>query len=97
MTRSDHRWAGGSCGASSGSAAIIQDMSDLERRPGTGLSRRQRERRVYSLMVTGSVAGIIGAVTLVLAIFGVTGAGLPIVLLVVAAVCALLVRRTVGG
>ena len=72
-------------------------MSDLERRPGTRLSRRQRERRVYSLVVTGSVAGIIGAVTLVLAVFGVMGAGLPIVLLVVAAVCALLIRRAAGG
>ena len=72
-------------------------MSNLERRPGNRLSRQQRERRVYSLIVTGGVAGVIGAVTLVLAIFGVMGAGLGIVLLVVAAVCALLVRRTVGG
>jgi hypothetical protein len=72
-------------------------MSDLDRRPGNRLSRQQRERRVYSLMVTGSVAGLVGAVGLILAIFGVVGAGLPIVLLIVAVVCVLLIRRTVGG
>ena len=60
------------------------------------MSRRQREKRAYQLVVVSGVTGLIGAVGLVLAIAGVVGAGLPIVLLIVAAVCYVLFRRTVG-
>ena len=60
------------------------------------MSRRQREKRAYQLVVVSGVTGLIGVVGLVLAIAGVVGAGLPIVLLIVAAVCYVLFRRTVG-
>jgi hypothetical protein len=72
-------------------------MSDLERRPGGRMTRRQREQRVLRLMVLGGVSGLAGAVGLVLAIAGAIGAGIPILLLVLAVVCGLLVRRTLGG
>ena len=70
-------------------------MADLERR-GSYTPRRAREQRAYWLVMGGGAAGLIGAVGLVLAIIGVVGAGLPILLLVVAAVCWVLFRRTVS-
>jgi hypothetical protein len=80
-------------------AAACEDdhMSDLERRRGGHLTRRQREQRVLRLMVVGGVSGVAGAIGLVLAIAGVVGAGIPILLLVLAAVCALIMRRTLSG
>jgi hypothetical protein len=39
----------------------------------------------------------VGVVGLVLAVIGVVGAGLPILALILAAVCGLLFRRTVAG
>ncbi len=71
-------------------------MSNLERRPGGHLTRKQREQRVLRLIVVGGVSGLAGGIGLVLAVAGVVGAGIPILLLVLAAVCALLIRRTLG-
>jgi multisubunit Na+/H+ antiporter MnhG subunit len=71
-------------------------VADLEKR-GSYVPRRARERRAYQLVVTGGVAGTVGVVGLVLAVAGVVGAGLPIVALIVAAICIVLFRRTVGG
>jgi len=70
-------------------------MSDLERR-GSYTPRRVREQRAYRLATVGGVAGVVGAVGLVLAIFGVVGAGIPILALIIAAVCGFLFRRTVS-
>jgi len=70
-------------------------MSDLERR-GSYTPRRVREQRAYRLAVAGGVAGAVGVVGLALAIFGVVGAGIPILLLIIAAVCGFLFRRTVS-
>ena len=71
-------------------------MSDLERR-GSYTPRRTREQRAYRLAVAGGVAGAIGVVGLALAIFGVVGAGIPLLALVIAAVCGFLFRRTVSN
>jgi hypothetical protein len=71
-------------------------VSDLTRRPGGPPSRRAREQRAYRLAVTGGVAGAVGVVTLVLAIAGVLGWGLPLIAIAVAAICLLLFRRTVS-
>ena len=71
-------------------------MADLERRPGGRLTRRQREQRAFQLVVVGGVAGAVGVVGVVLAIAGVVGAGIPILALILAAVCFVLFRRTVG-
>ena len=69
-------------------------MSELEQR-GDYTPREVRERRAYRLAVAGGAAAIFGVVGLVLAVFGVMGMGLPILALIIAAVCAFLFRRTV--
>jgi hypothetical protein len=71
-------------------------MGELEKRGGY-TPRRVRERRAYQLVVAGGAAGVVGVVGIVLAITGVVGAGLPIVALIVAALCALGFMRTVGA
>ena len=70
-------------------------MADLERR-GRPTPRRVREQRAYRLLAVGGTAGAIGVVGLLLAIVGVTSAGWPIVALIVAAVCLVMVRGAVG-
>jgi hypothetical protein len=70
-------------------------MADLQKR-GSYTPRRAREQRAYRLAVGGSVAGAVGVVSLVLAIAGVIGAGLPIIALIVAALCAWGFTRAVG-
>jgi hypothetical protein len=69
--------------------ANLQKRGDYRPRPA-------RERRAYQLVVAGGVAGTVGVVGLVLAVAGVVGAGLPIIALIVAALCAVLFRRMVG-
>ena len=59
-------------------------------------SRRGRERRAYQLVLVGSTAGVIAVVGFVLAAVGVLGFGVPFLAAIVAAVCALLFRRTVS-
>jgi ABC-type bacteriocin/lantibiotic exporter with double-glycine peptidase domain len=59
-------------------------------------SRRSRERRAYRLATTGGVLGVVAVVTFVLAIAGVMGFGVPILAAIVAAICIVLFRRTVG-
>ncbi len=70
-------------------------MSDLQRR-GSYTPRRAREQRAYTLSVVGGIAGVVGVVGFALAVFGVIGIGLPMLALLVAAVCAFLFRRTVS-
>jgi hypothetical protein len=70
-------------------------MADLQRR-GSYTPRRAREQRAYRLVLAGSATGAVGAIGLVLAIVGVTSAGWPIVLLIIAALCLVGFRRTVG-
>jgi hypothetical protein len=72
-------------------------MSDLSPRRGSGLSRRQREDRAYQLVVVGGIAGVVAVVGIVLAVIGIVGSGVPVLALIVAAICALLFRRTVAG
>jgi hypothetical protein len=70
-------------------------MADLQKR-GSYTPRRSRERRAYQLVVAGGVAGTVGVVGLVLAIAGVVGAGLPIIALIVAAICAWAFSRAIA-
>jgi hypothetical protein len=70
-------------------------MSDIERRGGSRPSRRRREQRAYRLVLATGTFGLLGVVGLVLAIFTSISAFWPIVFLVLAVVCGLLVRRTV--
>ena len=55
-----------------------------------------REKRAFRLVQVGSVSGVAGVVTLVLAVVGVMGAGLPILLLIISALCAFGFMRAVG-
>ncbi len=71
-------------------------MANLEKR-GNYTPRRVREQRAYRLAVTGAGAGIVGVAGIVLAIAGVVGAWLPILALIVAAVCAWGFTRMVGS
>ena len=70
-------------------------MSNLQRR-GNYTPRRAREQRAYRLAVTGAGAGGIGVIGVVLAAVGVVSWGLPIILLIVAALCAFGFMRTTG-
>ena len=47
-------------------------------------------------MLAGSAAGTVAVVGFVLALFDVIGFGIPFIAAVIAVVCALLFRRTVG-
>ena len=59
------------------------------------MSRRDRERRAYQLVVVGGVGAVIAVVGGLLAIFGVIGAGLPLIAAIVAIICLVLFRRLV--
>jgi hypothetical protein len=70
-------------------------MSDIERRGGSRPSRKKREQRAYRLVVATSAFGLIGVAGILLAILTSFGAGWPIVSLILAAICFMLLRRTV--
>ncbi len=70
-------------------------MADIQKR-GSYTPRRSRERRAYQLVVTGGIAGAVGVVSAVLAIAGVLGWTLPVVSIIVAVICAVMFRRSVG-
>jgi hypothetical protein len=59
-------------------------------------SRRGRERRAYQLVLAGSAAGTVAVVGFLLALFDVIGFGIPFIAAIVAVVCLVLFRRTVG-
>ena len=69
-------------------------MSDLERRTGSRLTRRQREQRAYRLVLATGTFGSLFVVALVLSVVGVIGGGWAVVMAVLAVACALLLRRT---
>ena len=69
-------------------------MSDLERRPGSRPTRKQREQRAYRLVLAGGTAGLVAVVGLILAALGVIGFGIPVLAAVVAVLCFVLLRRT---
>jgi hypothetical protein len=61
------------------------------------LTRRDREKRAYSLALVGGGAGIATVAFLVLAIVGVMGLGPTVLAALVAAAAAFGFRRTVGS
>ena len=72
-------------------------MSDLVPGSGRRLSRSDREGRAYRLVLAGGGAAAVAVVGLVLAIVGVVGLWLPLLAVVVAAICGWLFRRTVSS
>ena len=80
--------------APEGMHGIIRQMSDIERR-GSRTPRKQREQRAYRLVLATGAFGLIGVAGLLLAILTSFGVGWPIVSLIIAAICFMLLRRTV--
>jgi hypothetical protein len=72
-------------------------MSDIDRRPPSRLSRRQREQRAFRLVLATGTLGAIAVVGVVLAIAGVIGGGIPFLAAVLAVVSGLLLRRTLSA
>jgi hypothetical protein len=70
-------------------------MAGIEKR-GDYRPRSQREKEAYRLVLLGGGTGVVGIVTLVLAIAGVTSALPPIILLLIAVWCAWRFRRVTG-
>jgi hypothetical protein len=75
---------------------MMSPMADLERSSGRRLTRRQREARAYRLTLATSGLGVVAVVGVVLAIIGVVGWGLPILAVILAGICGLLLRRQLG-
>ena len=75
----------------------MDGMSDLERRSGSRMTRRQREQRAYQLAIAGGGSAVGAVVTTLLAILTPLGATLPIILAILAVVAFVLFRRTVSG
>jgi hypothetical protein len=74
--------------------ASFKTMSDIERRRGSRMTRKQREQRAYRLVLATGAFGLIGVAGILLAIFTSFGAGWPIIALIVAAICFMMLRRT---
>jgi zinc transporter ZupT len=71
-------------------------MADLQRSSRGPLSRRERERRAYQLTIATGGLGLVAVVGFVLAVVGVTSFSLPVIAAVLAVVCGVLLRRTLG-
>jgi hypothetical protein len=69
-------------------------MSDLERRSGSRMSRRQREQRAYQLVLATGGFGVLFVAALVLSIVGIVGGGWAVLFAVLAVISAVLLRRT---
>ena len=70
-------------------------MSDLSKRSGH-TPRRTREQRAFRLVQVGGAAGVVAVVGFVLALIDVIGFGIPLLAAIVAVVCVVLFRSTVG-
>ena len=72
-------------------------MCDLQRRSGARLTRRERERRAYQLTLATGALTAVAVVGAVLAVFLDIGTGsIAVIAAVLAVVCFLMLRRTLG-
>jgi len=55
-----------------------------------------REKRANQLVLVGGVAGLVAVVGFLLVVFGVIGAGIPLLAAVIAGVCIYLFRKMVS-
>ncbi len=60
------------------------------------MTRAARERRAYQLTVATGALTVVTVVGVLLAIVGVIGGGLPLITAILAVVCFVLLRRTLG-
>jgi peptidoglycan/LPS O-acetylase OafA/YrhL len=71
-------------------------MADLQRSSGRGLSRRERVDRAYRLTLATGGFAVAAVVTFVLALFTGLSAAWPLIAAVLAVVCGLMLRRSLG-
>jgi hypothetical protein len=69
-------------------------MADLQKRGYT--PRKAREQKAYRMVQVGTIAGVGTVGTGLLAIFGVLGWGIPIILAILTALCVFGFRRVAG-
>ena len=73
-------------------------MGNLSPRPGrTPGNRRSREQRAFTLTMVGGGAVVVAIVGAILAIANVITGSIPLIAAIVAVVCFLWFRSTVGG
>jgi len=72
-------------------------VSDLEPRSGRRLSRREREQRAYQLVLATGGLTVVAVVGAVLAVLDLIGGTIPLLAAVLAVVCFVVLRRTLGG
>ncbi|MBB4662600.1 hypothetical protein [Conexibacter arvalis] len=72
-------------------------MSDIQRRSSNRPTRRQREQRAYQLVMASGAFGLVAVVGLVLALATSFPSAVWVISAIVAVVCFLMFRRTVGG
>jgi len=72
-------------------------MSDLQRRSGSRMTRRERERRAYQLTLATGALGLIAVVGTILAVVTGFPGSVPVVAAVLAVLCFVLLRQTLGG
>lgn len=70
-------------------------MSDIANRP-SRTPRRVREKRANQLVLVGAVASVVAVVGFVLALFTSFSMGIPLLAVIVAAVCVVLFRRMIS-
>jgi hypothetical protein len=70
-------------------------MSNLQRRGGY-TPRRAREQRAFRMVVVGGGSGALAVISVVLAAVGVIGWFLPVLLIIIAALCAFGFMRATG-
>ena len=76
----------------------MKEMSDLERRGGSRMTRKQREKRAYRLVLATGTFGLIGVAGILLAIVTSLGAFWPIVSLIIALIYQrFILRRDFGA
>ena len=73
----------------------MPSMSNLDRRGGY-TPRHVREKRAYRLATIGAGTGGLGVITLVLSVVGIISLWVPVLLLIIAALCAYAFMRTTG-
>ena len=71
-------------------------MSSLEPRSSKRVSRKDREARAFQLVVGGSVAGAVAVIGFMLAVITPLGFTIPLLAGIVAVICLVLFRRSVG-
>ncbi len=69
-------------------------MSDIERRRGSGLTRKQREERAYKLVLATGAAGAVAVVTAILAAIDLIGTNIPVLAAILAVIFFVMLRRT---